>query len=311
MSRDALRAAAARLTDGYRSSPDANATEIRDATDAVAYAAARMPATFAAVAASLARADARMEGFAPTTHLDAGAGPATAALAASALWPEIGPATLVERDRHLSALGRDLLAAAERPAAEWRSSDLAASKDLGGPFDLVTAAYVLSELRPDARRALVDALWRATGGLLVLVDAGSRAGFARILAARDRLIAAGARVLAPCPHDAACPLATGNDWCHVAVRLERSRLHRQVKDVDRGFEDEPHAYLAVARRYPSNPATARVLRPPETSKAAVTLTLCTPAGLERRTVPRRDKAAYRAADRLSWGDAVPDDMSDG
>jgi ribosomal protein RSM22 (predicted rRNA methylase) len=48
----------------------------------------------------------------------------------------------------------------------------------------------------------------------------------------------------------------------------------------------------------------RVLRAPEVSKAGTVLTLCTPAGVERRTVPKRDKAAFRAAARLDWGDAV-------
>ncbi|MFN8723613.1 MAG: small ribosomal subunit Rsm22 family protein [Rhodospirillales bacterium] len=304
MPRAALRAAAARLTEGYRTTPDANATAIRDATDALAYAAVRMPATFAAVAAALDRAAGRTAGFAPATHLDVGSGPGTAALAAAAVWGGIAETTLVERDRHLAALGRDLLSAAGGADAVWRTDDLRASGDLGGPFDLVTAGYVLSEIPEAARDGLVDALWRATGGLLVIVDAGSRAGHARILAARDRLLARGAHLVGPCPHAGPCPLATGPDWCHAAVRLPRSRLHMQAKDVDRPYEDEPHAWLAVARTAPTGVVAGRVLRAPEVSKAGTVLTLCTPAGVERRTVPKRDKAAFRAAARLDWGDAV-------
>lgn len=304
MPRAALRAAAAWLTEGYRATPDANATAIRDATDALAYAAVRMPATFAAVRASLERAADRLPGFAPATHLDVGSGPGTAALAAADLWPEIGPATLVERDRHLAALGRDLLPAAGRDGAVWRTDDLRATGDLGGPFDLVTAAYVASEIPEAERGRLVDALWRATGGLLVIVDAGSRAGHARILAARDRLAGQGTHLVGPCPHAGPCPLTQGPDWCHVAVRLPRSRLHMQVKDVNRPYEDEPHAWLAASRTAPAGAVVGRVLRPPETTKAATFLTLCTAGGVERRTVAKRDKAAFRTASRLGWGDAV-------
>jgi ribosomal protein RSM22 (predicted rRNA methylase) len=78
----------------------------------------------------------------------------------------------------------------------------------------------------------------------------------------------------------------------------------QAKDVDRPYEDEPHAWLAMARTAPTGVVAGRVLRAPEVSKAGTVLTLCTPAGVERRTVPKRDKAAFRAAARLDWGDAV-------
>jgi ribosomal protein RSM22 (predicted rRNA methylase) len=190
--------------------------------------------------------------------------------------------------------------------AVWRADDLRTAGDLGGPFDLVTAAYLLSEIPEAGRAALVDTLWRATGGLLVIVDAGSRAGHARILATRDRLLARGAHIVGPCPHAGPCPLAKGPDWCHVAVRLPRSRLHMHVKDVDRPYEDEPHAWLAVARTAPEGAVAGRLLRSPETTKAATVLTLCTPAGVERRTVAKREKAAFRAVSRLGWGDAVSD-----
>jgi ribosomal protein RSM22 (predicted rRNA methylase) len=51
--------------------------------------------------------------------------------------------------------------------------------------------------------------------------------------------------------------------------------------------------------------SARVLAPPRAGKGATVFKLCGPAGLETRTVARRDKAAFAAARRLGWGDAFP------
>jgi ribosomal protein RSM22 (predicted rRNA methylase) len=46
-----------------------------------------------------------------------------------------------------------------------------------------------------------------------------------------------------------------------------------------------------------------VLRRPEENKFSVTLSLCTPHGLEKRVVASRDKAAFKQARKAGWGDA--------
>ena len=63
------------------------------------------------------------------------------------------------------------------------------------------------------------------GDTLLIIEPGTPAGYARMIALRSQLIASGAHVAAPCPHQAPCPLATP-DWCHFAQRLPRSRAHK-------------------------------------------------------------------------------------
>ena len=120
------------------------------------------------------------------------------------------------------------------------------------------------------------------------------------------LIEAGASILAPCPHQAPCPLAAP-DWCHFSQRLARSRDHRLAKGAEVPFEDEKFSYLVVAR--PAVQAltpTPRVLAPPHMAKPGIDLKLCTLDGRAEATfVPRRDKPAYAIARRLDWGDALP------
>jgi ribosomal protein RSM22 (predicted rRNA methylase) len=66
------------------------AASIRNDLDALAYAAVRMPATYAAIRASLEAAGEIIPDFAPRSLLDVGADPGTAAWAAQDLWPSIG-----------------------------------------------------------------------------------------------------------------------------------------------------------------------------------------------------------------------------
>ena len=51
---------------------------------------------------------------------------------------------------------------------------------------------------------------------------------------------------------------------------------------------------------------ARVLAQPKISKVAVTIKLCTVAGIDVVNVPHRDKANYSRARRLDWGNAAPE-----
>ena len=168
--------------------------------------------------------------------------------------------------------------------------------------DLVVASYMIGEISDAEQRALTELMWAKTRDTLLIVEPGTPAGYARIIALREQLIASGAHVVAPCPHDGKCPLAAP-DWCHFTQRLPRSRAHRQIKGAELPFEDEKFIYVALARA-PVAQHPARVLAQPDITKVEVTAKLCTPDGVVFAKVPRRAKADYALARRWRWGDAV-------
>ncbi|MBL8771909.1 MAG: SAM-dependent methyltransferase [Phenylobacterium sp.] len=296
-----LGARRAAATAAYRAG-GTSAAAIRGADDALAYALARLPATYAAAAAVFAEARRVAPGFRPASLLDAGSGPGGGSWAAREAWPSLRAIAWVDASAPFLALAGRLASGAFEPDA--RRGDLA-SADLPRA-DLVLASYALAEIPPVGQAGVVGRLWNATDGVLALVEPGTPAGYARLLEARGLLIAGGATILAPCPHADACPL-TAPDWCHFSVRLARSRDHRLAKDASAPFEDEKFAYVLAARPgVAAAPARARVLARPHAGKPGIDLKLCTPAGLERRHVARRDKAAHAVARRLGWGDAWPD-----
>jgi ribosomal protein RSM22 (predicted rRNA methylase) len=303
--RKGLAERAARTSEAYRAGRG-SAGVIREADDALAYALTRLPATYAACISVLAEAARRTPGFAPLRLLDAGAGTAAASWAAAEVW--LGLAKIAWLDASPTFLALAAKLAADGPpalrTADARRADLTAP----GPWpkaDLIVASYALAEIAPDRQTSTIAELWAACEGVMTLVEPGTPAGYGRILSARKALIAAGATILAPCPHHAACPLV-GEDWCHFSVRLPRSRDHRQAKGADVPFEDERFSYLVAAR--PGIAAAAprpRVLAPPRTGKPGIALKLCGLDGqVEHRLVPKRDKPAYALARRLGWGDTL-------
>lgn len=297
-----LSRAAGILSARYRAEVRDGRFHLSDDLAARAYLATRLPATFAAISAAMgAVAEARPD-FAPSSMLDLGSGPGSALWAAHENWPELGQALLIEGSAAIRAWG-EKLAESLPVAAEWRAGDVCASLPDAPPHDLVTLAYVLDELEPSARGPLVDRLWAMTADVLLIVEPGTPAGWERILAARERLVAAGAHVLAPCPHGKVCSLAAP-DWCHFSRRVARSRLHRQAKGAEVPWEDEKFAYIAVSRQ-PGTSPEARILAPPRLASGQVRLKLCRRDGaLEDRLVTKRAGAAFKTARRADWGDAL-------
>lgn len=302
----ALKGRVATLSARYRGlDAQGEGPAIRSEADAIAYAAYRMPATFAAIHAALAALRAGAPGWQPSSLLDAGAGPGTAAWAAGQLWPELSQVTLLERDERMIALGQRLARQANARhlrTATWRRVDLTAGAWNVQQSDLVVAAYVLGELPPEQRDDVVARLWAHTAGVVVMVEPGTPRGFASIRQARTLLIDAGATIAAPCPHDAACPMLAG-DWCHFAQRLTRTPLHRGAKAAALSYEDEKYSYLAAVH-WAATARAARVLRHPQTRKGHIIFELCTPAGLQRRTVSRKEGTAYRQAREARWGSTL-------
>jgi ribosomal protein RSM22 (predicted rRNA methylase) len=252
----------------------------------------------------------RIDEWSPTTMIDVGAGLGTASWAAMEIVPTLARVELIERSEAMIELGQELAVQSTRPpiaGRTWRRADVLDLADARA--DVVLASYVLSELDDGRADAAVDAWWAATEGELVIVDTGTPAGFARVLAARDRLLQTGANLVAPCPSSGPCPMA-GSDWCHFSVRLARSDAHRKVKGAELPFEDEKYSYL-VASRSNVTPARGRVVRHPQTRSGHIRLQVCHDDQITEQVVGKSRGDLYRWARKAAWGDAVPAALLDG
>ena len=252
----------------------------------------------------LARLVAARPGLAPRTHLDLGGGTGAAAWAAVQVFDTLTSVTVLDQVAEALTLGGALAGHASAPAlraAIWRQAGVASAFPQA---DLATVSYVLGELsEPDQDDLVRRAAAAATA--VVIVEPGTPAGYRRVLAARSVLLQLGLTVAAPCPHLNPCPIPPGRDWCHFAVRVNRSSLHRQIKQAELGYEDEKFSYVAAVRAPVRAPA-GRVLRHPQTRKGLVTLEVCGRDGSTGQVlVSKRQGELYRAARGVEWGDPWP------
>jgi ribosomal protein RSM22 (predicted rRNA methylase) len=254
----------------------------------IAYLIVRLPATYAALCSVFRQMPCH------GTFLDLGAGPGTAYWAAREVWNVEPQITGIEKEALFIELGKKL-----GSQVHFQQGDIAADE----PFqthDWTLFGYSLQEIAEKQLPSLLERSWHACQRGVIIVEPGTPRGYKRMLVAREYLIQKGGFVHAPCPHSRRCPLPS-DDWCHFSVRLERTFLHRQLKQAILPFEDEKFSYVIVTKEKP-NHTQARIIRPPLQRGGHTLLPLCTLSGLQTLTVSRSQKELYKRARKKDWGD---------
>ena len=301
-SADQLQRDAQAISENYRLRTGTGKRLLTREGEAAAYAAARMPATYAAARAALESA-LEAGGEAYRTLLDCGAGTGAVSFAADSLL-ELEEITCLEREAAMRSVGSYLTAqqGGALGAALWKEWDLTQEAPLP-QAQLVCEGYMLGELREDMRLLAARRLYDAAQEMVLFIEPGTPQGFENLRAVRRMLTEQGAYVAAPCPKDTPeCPMA-GEDWCHFAVRVQRSRLHKSLKGGQAPYEDEKFAYLALMKRPPAAPCCARVLRHPLIAPGRITLTICEGGKKVMRAVTKKDPL-WKRARKIGAGDGI-------
>jgi ribosomal protein RSM22 (predicted rRNA methylase) len=223
--------------------------------------------------------------------------------------------------RRVLDLGAGTGAASEVVRTRWPSAEMVAVDKVGGPgvvradvtralrppsvqgrFDLIVAAHLLNELALDldGRARLVQGWCRELleeHGTCVLIEPALRETSRGLLVVRDRLLAAGLFVAAPCLFHGPCPaLARERDFCHTsaaAIAQGRSRVDFSYLVLRK--QGAPCADLALFR----------IVSDPMKDKGRLRFHACGPAGRMLVTRLDRDRSpANLMLDRIERGEVV-------
>lgn len=259
--------------------------------ESLVYAAARLPATYAAVSRVLKELPAD---FTPNRLLDYGCGPGTATLACLDHFSSVDTLHLLDTSAESRALAKQLL-----PDTAEISNTLDEQKS----YDLIILSYMTNELTPAQQQSLLKRLMPLCQGYLILIVPGTPKCFNELLGLRESIINAGYTIYAPCPHHLTCPMLGTTDWCHFSMRLPRSKTHQQLKDASLNYEDEKFSYLIMAKETKAN-STRRIIKNPQHRSGHSLIDVCQEEGLERLVVSRKDGDLYQRAKSSHWGDCL-------
>lgn len=277
---------------------------VRSSQDRLAYILSRMPATFAVIYRVFEELKERIPGFSPLSFLDLGAGPGTGLWTARGSFSSLIQYEAWEYDEGFIDLGRKL--ASIDPFlknTDWKRKNFKVDKDFA-LSDLALVSYAIGEIDEKFWEGFFTSLWEKVKQALVIIEPGTPIGYKRILKIRNILLNKGARLIAPCPHADMCPLKDP-DWCHFYARVERSSLHRKVKNAALNYEDEKFSYLIFTKSNDTSLFESRIVRHPQINKGHVCVSLCTKSrGIVQETITKKDKEKYKLIKKLSWGDSI-------
>ena len=278
----------------YRENDGKGKKLVTKQTEAIAYAISRMPATYCAVYTSLSHS---LRKYAQEINsvLDVGAGTGAATWAVTNL---INPQQIkcLEREKEMRKIGSQLMK--DHINAQWKEFDLI-QDEIQENADLVITSYVINELTEADREKAITKMWNATKGIFVIVEPGTPEGFSHILQARKILLEKGANIVAPCTHSDECPISK-DDWCSFYTRVARTKIQKQAKKGELGYEDEKFSYIAFSK-IPINGNDAVILRHPQINSGYVKVKLCTQNGIEEKTYTKKDKELYKRVKKLDAG----------
>jgi len=162
--------------------------------------------------------------------------------------------------------------------------------------DLLVLSHVLNELAPEALERLLGLAAKAQ--VVLWVEPGTHETSRKLIAVRERLLAR-FRVIAPCPHAAACGmLASGNErhWCHHFARVP-GYVHtdpgwgRFAQTLEIDLSSVPFSFLVLDRRpavEKPDSREARVIGVPRYYKGYAKVLSCQGDGVNELVLQKRD-----------------------
>lgn len=292
------------ISERYRDNKGQGKKLLTTNSEATAYALSRMPATYGAVMDAM-KYSFDLVDFTPKSMIDAGAGTGTATWALEEMFG-LDSYTCLEREDAMMSIGQSIMEEDKviDGKTTWKKCDLIRDK-IDEKADLVIASYVLNELTQSDRLRVADKLWESTEKMFTIIGPGTPKGFNNLLKVRDHIVAKGGKLVGPCPNDKECPASKIEDeWCHFSCRINRSKLHKQLKAGDSPFEDEKYMFFSFLKEdIGFKNVDARIVRHPKIYSGYVELEVCTDGKLTDQRVTKKDKEYYKIARKSKAGDS--------
>lgn len=301
ISKDELQNNAKNISINYRTNEGEGKRLLKSEDEAVAYAISRMPATYGAVYDALKHS---LEIYNPSikTIADIGAGTGAGSIAVNELL-DVEKIECFEREDAMQRIGKKIFNNYDNISerANWNEFDIC-KDEINERYDLVVVSYMLNEISDEKKYIIIEKLWKIFDKMLLIVEPGTMKGYKNIINAKKELIEKGGRIVAPCRSNE-CKLPE-NDWCNFSCRVQRTKIHKELKEGNAPYEDEKYIYIAVTKEKIYDTYKKRILRHPMIYSGFVKLKVCDKDEIKEITITKKYKESFKIARKSQAGDLI-------
>lgn len=278
-------------------------TFLKTDLDTIAYSVIRMPATYSAIRTCLEKIQ-ELNDFGIKSLLDIGSGTGAAEWA---VVDTLGVQDIVclEREQAMRELAKKYFSYSDDfKKVEFIDSDIL-NEDLNVSKDLCILSYMINELSQENRLKVIDKVLSCTNKVLLIVEPGTPEGFANVKMIRDYLYEKGYEIIAPCTRfNGRCDIKE-DDWCASSIRIQRTKIHKYLKDAEIGFEDEKFSYIAInvsEDKLDLNNNLKRILRHPKIQNGRIEVKTCIQGEIQEEVITKKNKEEFKVLKKKNVGD---------
>ena len=253
-------------------------------SQAIAYAQARMPATYNVIRYVLEKFANKGESFSEVLDVGAGVGTLKIALQNYKIDYEA-----VEKSDSMRKVFKKLNNSEIKIYAEdfqkFRSEK---------QYQAVFASYFINEIKN--KNAALKKIFSLAEQYVFLIEPGTPNGFKNIIAAKKLANQLDWYPLLPCA-SLECNLKA-EDWCHFSIRVPRTKLHANLKNATLPYEDEKFCYVIFSKKESESSNNNVIIKRPIKKSGHIIFDVCSSDGVQR--IVRTDKLSKK----LRWGDQI-------
>lgn len=297
-----LKDAALNLSKRYMEAERTGESLLKDKLDIVAYSVIRMPATYSAIKTCLEKVKEIYDGNIESM-LDIGSGTGAGEWAVTDLF-DIQDIVCLERDKNMREIAKKYFEYNDNlKKVSFIESDIL-NENLELEKDLCILSYMINELDEINRIKVIEKALKATKKVLLIVEPGTPEGFRNIKEIRDYAYNKGYSIIVPCVGFCGRCDIPQNDWCASSVRVQRTKIHKYLKEAEVGYEDEKFSYIAISKEKINFKDVRRILRHPKVENGRILIKTCKAGEIKEEIITKKNKEEFKILKKKNVGDVL-------